>query len=144
NDTAEHVTNKNAVIISADTVVYDDGKILGKPENEDDAYNILKSLSGRCHSVFTGICVMRKRDMFAVCKNVETKVFFKELTDENIRSYISTGEPMDKAGAYGIQGLGALLVDKIEGDFFNVVGLPVGKLAEVLKEEFDYDMFKGE
>ena len=134
----------DALIISADTVVYADGKIMGKPKDSAHAQEMLSALSGKTHSVFTGICVMRKRDMFSVCASVETKVVFKPLTESEILGYVSTGEPMDKAGAYGIQGKGSLLVEKIDGDYFNVVGLPVSKLCEILKEEFDFDVFKGE
>lgn len=135
---------KDSLIISADTVVYSEGKILGKPKDYDDAFSMLKSLSGKCHSVFTGICVMRTKDAFSCCGAVETEVYFKELTDVQIERYVQTGEPMDKAGAYGIQGLGSLLVEKINGDYFNVVGLPVAKLSEILEKEFDFDVFKGE
>ena len=135
---------KNSLIISADTVVYSEGKILGKPKDYDDAFSMLKSLSGKCHSVFTGICVMRTKDAFSCCGAVETEVYFKELTDNQIERYVQTGEPMDKAGAYGIQGIGSLLVEKINGDYFNVVGLPVAKLSEILEKEFDFDVFKGE
>ena len=134
----------DALIISADTVVYADGKIMGKPKDSAHAQEMLRTLSGKTHSVFTGICVMRKRDMFSVCASVETKVVFKPLTESEILGYVSTGEPMDKAGAYGIQGKGSLLVEKIDGDYFNVVGLPLSKLCEILKEEFDFDVFKGE
>ena len=102
---------------------------------------MLRLLSGKSHSVFTGICVTRRKDMFSVCKSVETRVIFKELSDELIERYVETGEPMDKAGAYGIQGKGCVLVEKIDGDYLNVVGLPVGKLCEVLREEFDFDVF---
>ena len=87
---------------------------------------------------------MRPLDGFSVCSAVETKVYFKTLTKEQIESYVKTGEPMDKAGAYGIQGKGALLVDKIDGDYFNVVGLPIARLSEILLKEFDIDVFKGE
>lgn len=132
---------KNCIIISADTIVYKNGKILGKPKNEADAVSILKSLSGQPHEVYTGICVMRIDDGFMVSKSVKSKVYFKELTDEVIGSYISTNEYADKAGAYGIQGMGAVLVDKIEGDYFNIVGLPLGELYDVLKKEFNFDVF---
>lgn len=142
NASAAAIDEKDALIISADTVVSLDGEILGKPKNEDDAFAMLKKLSGRSHSVFTGVCVMRKRDMLGVCKSVETKVVFKELTDETIKRYIATGEPADKAGAYGIQGKGALLVNRIEGDYYNVVGLPVSCLADILEKEFDFDVLK--
>ena len=134
----------DALIISADTVVYSDGEIMGKPKDAEDAKRMLKALSGKTHSVFTGICVTRKRDLFSVCKSIETKVVFKDLTDDLIDGYVATGEPMDKAGAYGIQGKGCVLVEEICGDYFNVVGLPVSALCEVLKNEFDYDVFKGE
>ncbi len=144
NDTAAHVDDTGALVVAADTVVYSDGEIMGKPKDAEDAFNMLKNLSGRCHSVFTGICVLRRSDMHGACKSVETKVHFRNLSDETIRAYVKSGEPMDKAGAYGIQGLGALLVDKIEGDYFNVVGLPIAELAGVLKEDFDFDVFKGE
>lgn len=144
NAAARAADDNNALIISADTVVYADGEILGKPKNEEDACTMLSKLSGKCHSVFTGICIMRRRDMLGVCRCAETKVYFKELSQEKIRRYVKTGEPMDKAGAYGIQGKGSVLVDKIEGDYFNVVGLPASCLAEVLEKEFDFDVLKGE
>ncbi len=143
-DVCGKITDKNALIISADTIVYSDGKIMGKPKDKEDASAMLKKLSGISHSVFTGICVMQKSNAYSVCRAVETEVYFKELTDEKIERYVKTGEPMDKAGAYGIQGKGSVLVEKINGDFFNVVGLPVAALAEVLEKEFDIDVFKGE
>lgn len=125
---------KNGVdtIIGADTVVSIDGKILGKPRDKADAFDMIKELSGREHSVFTGVTV--------ICKNeektfsVETKVKFFDLSDDEINAYIATGEPFDKAGAYGIQGFGSLLVEKIDGDYFNVVGLPVSRLNRVLRD----------
>lgn len=132
--------NKNAVVIAADTIVEYDGKILGKPSDEDEARAMLGMLSGRTHRVYTGFCVLRLKDAFTVCKNVCTNVTFKELSDDKIDRYVRSGEPMDKAGAYGIQGLGAMLVDKIEGDYFNVVGLPVSALADVLESEFGFKL----
>lgn len=129
---------KDMLIISADTVVVSDGKILGKPVDEEDAERILESLSGKTHTVITGICVTRLNDAFSVCRSVSTKVRFRNLSKDEIRRYISTKEPMDKAGAYGIQGRGALLTDGIEGDYFNVVGLPVSNLCELLRTEFGY------
>lgn len=132
--------NKNAVIIAADTVVALDGKLMGKPRDKDDAFDMLKSLSGREHDVYTGYCVMRVKDGFTVCNRIGTKVRFKELDDDTIRRYIATGEPMDKAGSYGIQGKGALLVESIDGDYANVVGLPVSALSDTLKTEFDIDL----
>ena len=127
--------NRGEVIIAADTIVAIDGKILGKPADEKDAFAMLKTLSGRVHEVFTGVCVVfangRKERFFE-----ETKVEFYELSDGEIADYIKTGEPMDKAGAYGIQGKGALLVKRIDGDYYNVMGLPVARLLRVLNGEF--------
>ena len=142
-DAAKKLKLKNRrdmLIISADTIVVSEGEILGKPEDEADAKRILLSLSGKQHKVITGICVTRLNDAFSVCKSVVTKVKFRELGEEEIDKYIASGEPMDKAGAYGIQGKGALLTDGIEGDYFNVVGLPVSKLCEVLRTEFNYSI----
>lgn len=135
---------KNSTIISADTIVTLDGKILGKPEDENDAKRILRELSGRQHEVYTGYCVMRLSDGKTVCKSVCTKVYFKELTDNMIEAYTASGEPLDKAGAYGIQGQGSVLIDKISGDYFNVVGLPVSSLYDTLVNEFDTDILRGE
>ncbi len=134
------IKNKKAVVISADTIVVNDGVILGKPLDEADARLMLKKLSGQTHKVYTGFCVMRLEDAKTVCKSVETEVTFKVLSDEKIERYIKSGEPMDKAGAYGIQGLGAMLVDRINGDYFNVVGLPVSELADILETEFDFKL----
>jgi septum formation protein len=139
---AEKLKNKNSLIISADTVVCIDGQILGKPKDDADAEDMLSKLSGRCHSVFSGICVMDAKTLKSVCAKEETKVFFKELTPEKIKDYVKTGEPSDKAGAYAVQGLGALFTERVEGDFFNVIGLPVKKLSEILENEFEFDIFK--
>jgi len=127
---AQPFRNENDIVIGADTVVARDGIILGKPADENDAKNMLKRLSNRVHSVFTGVTIIkgeREESFF-----VETKVKFYNLSDEMIESYIKTREPFDKAGAYGIQGYGCLLVESIEGDYFNVVGLPVSKLNQSL------------
>ena len=132
--------NKKALIIAADTIVTLDGEILGKPDGEDGAKNMLSSLSGRTHEVYTGYCIMRISDGKTVCNSVKTEVKFKTLTEQKIRSYIESGEPMDKAGAYGIQGLGSMLIEKINGDYFNVVGLPVSALADTLEEEFEMEI----
>lgn len=129
--------NKKAIIIAADTIVTLDGKILGKPKDETDAEKMLVSLSGRRHEVYTGYCVMRVKDGYTVCNNVKTDVYFKDLTLEKIRAYIKTNEPSDKAGSYGIQGIGGLLIEKIDGDYANVVGLPVSSLADTLEKEFN-------
>lgn len=135
---------KKRILISADTVVSIDGEILGKPKNKTDAKEMLKKLSGKEHYVYTGLCVMRMKDGFATTKACKTKVKFKELTDDLIDNYINTNEPMDKAGAYGIQGKGAVMVESITGDYFNVVGLPLSMLFDVLKEEFGIDIFNKE
>ena len=134
------IDNKDAVIISADTIVVKDGKILGKPQDKEDAKRMLRLLSGSSHNVYTGFCVMRLSDAFTVCKDVSTEVVFRELDDEKIDRYIRTDECMDKAGSYGVQGLGAMLVSHIVGDYFNVVGLPVSELANVLETEFDFKL----
>lgn len=134
------VSKREMLIISADTVVSIDHEILGKPRSQEDAVLMLKRLSGKTHKVFTGFCIMRASDAKSVCEFCETEVTFKNLTDDEIMSYIKTNEPMDKAGAYGIQGLGSLLVSKISGDYLNVVGLPVSALSDVLKNEFDYNI----
>lgn len=133
------VSAKNAIVIGADTVVSVDGKILGKPANDEEAYNMLKSLSGKIHQVYTGYCGISTDDGSAVCESVCTDVTFAELSDEEIYDYIHTGECNDKAGAYGIQGKGVMLVEKIEGDYFNVVGLPVRSLVNMLKREFNFN-----
>ena len=132
--------NKKALIIAADTIVTLDGEILGKPDGEDGAKKMLSSLSGRTHEVYTGYCVMRISDGKTVCNSVKTEVKFKTLTEQKIRLYIESGEPMDKAGAYGIQGFGSMLIEKISGDYFNVVGLPVSALADTLEKEFDIEI----
>ncbi len=129
---AEPLKNDDDTVIGADTVVAIDGKILGKPKDRDDAFSTLKMLSGKEHSVFTGVTVIKgeKSETFSV----ETKVKMFDLSDDDINNYIATGEPFDKAGSYGIQGKGSLLVEKIDGDYFNVVGLPISKLSRVLKQ----------
>ena len=120
----------DGLIIAADTVVALDGAVLGKPHSEDDAFAMLSALSGREHHVYTGVTVLRGDR--AVTEHEETAVTFRALEPDEIRGYIATGEPMDKAGAYGIQGIGALLVSGIRGDYCNVVGLPVFRLGRIL------------
>lgn len=132
---------ENALVIGADTIVVSpDGEIMGKPKDKDDAIRMLKSLSAKKHSVITGVSVVRAFDAKTTSFYAETEVFFKNLTDTEILWYIATKEPFDKAGAYGIQGLGSLLIEKISGDYFNVVGLPVSKLIDVLREEFEFKL----
>ena len=120
----------NNCVIAADTIVVLDDVILGKPADEADAARMLRLLSGREHRVITGVCIAYKgtRRVFSQ----ETLVRFYPLRDDEIRAYVKTGEPMDKAGAYGIQGKGALLAEGIAGDYFNVVGLPIARLAREL------------
>lgn len=134
------IDNKKAIVISADTIVVNNGEILGKPADKADAARMLRELSDRTHRVYTGFCVMRLSDAYTVCENVCTEVTFRTLTDEKIERYINSGECMDKAGAYGIQGLGAMLVEGIKGDYFSVVGLPVSALAAVLEKDFGFKL----
>ena len=119
------------VVIAADTIVVCNGSVLGKPKDEADAFRMLKLLSGSDHQVMTGLAVLRGSHA-AVCTEV-TDVHFRALTDREILAYIRTGEPMDKAGSYGIQGGGALFVERLAGDYYNVMGLPVCRLAQILK-----------
>lgn len=118
------------LIIAADTVVALEGEVLGKPGDETGAFRMLSALSGNRHQVYTGFTVLRGDRV--VTGHEMTAVTFRELEPEEIEDYIATGEPMDKAGAYGIQGVGAVLISGIEGDYFNVMGLPVYRLSRVL------------
>ena len=120
------------LVIGADTVVVRDGAALGKPKDAEDAVAMLLSLPGRDHQVCTGVTVCRGDRVLTQVE--ETQVTFRDLTEAEVRQYVSTGEPMDKAGAYGIQGLGGLLVEGIRGDYSNVVGLPVCRLGQMLKD----------
>ena len=126
---------KSTVIIGADTVVVLDDKIVGKSKDEEDAFRMIQSLQGRGHEVYTGVAVIEfdsegKRS--TVNHAVGTKVYVNAMTEEEIHAYIATGEPVDKAGAYGIQGRFAPFIDRIEGDYYNVVGLPVSYVYQVL------------
>lgn len=115
-------------VLGADTIVVLDNKILGKPKSREDAYNMLKSLSGRVHSVFTGVCIIENGKSMTFAE--ETEVQFLSLTDEEIYGYIDTNDCYDKAGAYGIQGYASKFVKGINGDYFNVVGLPISAIFE--------------
>ncbi len=128
--TAEECSEDD-LIVAADTLVYLDGEALGKPKSESEAVSMLRRLSGAAHTVLTGVAVKRagREETFSE----ETRVFFRELSRREIRAYVQTGEPMDKAGAYGAQGLGAVFIERIEGDFFNVMGLPLCRLATTLR-----------
>lgn len=123
--------HENSLVIGADTVVICDGKAFGKPKSEQDAFNMLKSLSGKAHDVVTG-CTITENGEYRTFSQ-KTQVRFYPLSDDEIRRYIKTGEPMDKAGAYGIQGYGSLLIEGIDGDYFNVVGLPVARLKREIE-----------
>jgi len=128
--------HSDQLILAADTVVTIDEMILGKPVNKQEAKNMLQQLSGRDHHVLTGVTLLSKNKQMTFVE--KTHVHFYPLTNEEITSYISSGEPFDKAGGYGIQGLGSTLVEKINGDYFTIVGLPIAKVVRALKE-FDYN-----
>ena len=119
------------LVIGADTVVELGGAILGKPRDEADAFRMLRALSGNEHRVYTGVTLIKGAER--VSEAEMTRVFFRDMTDAEIRAYIATGEPMDKAGAYGYQGVAGLFVERIEGDYFNVVGLPLCRLGRMLE-----------
>ncbi len=134
NDASRKLSSDDDLVISADTVVAIGNEILGKPIDKDDARRMITLLSGNIHSVFTGVTI--SLGVKSVTFSEETKVEFLHLTDDEIEAYISTDEPYDKAGSYGIQQKGALLVKGIQGDYFNVVGLPVARLNRELKYFF--------
>ncbi|HET7583611.1 MAG TPA: Maf family protein [Gemmatimonadaceae bacterium] len=134
--------NPESVVISADTIVVLDGAILGKPADADEAARTLRLLSGRTHTVFTAVCVARNGELRSAVEEVAVR--FRALTDEEIAAYVRTGEPMDKAGAYGIQGYGATIVARIEGDYFAVMGLPLMRLILLAREMgLDYEFGRG-
>lgn len=124
--------NEEEAVIAADTVVVCDGQILGKPKTPDEAAQMLQMLSGRTHQVMTGLTVLYRQHSYT-CTEV-TQVTFRQLSRQEIVRYVQTGEPMDKAGAYGVQGGGALFVTHLDGDYYNVMGLPVCKLYCVLRQ----------
>jgi septum formation protein len=124
----------NAIIIAADTFVIIRGQTLGKPHTEEEARRMLVLLDGSTHSVITGFTILDTDTGKKISRSVETKVTFKKLTEKEIDAYVKTKEPLDKAGAYAIQGLGSILVKRIEGDYFNVIGLPLCPLVECLRE----------
>jgi septum formation protein len=126
--------HKNAIVIAADTFIVFQGRIIGKPTTEAEAKETLSLLCGKSHSVITGFTILDTNDNRSLSRAVETKVHMKQLTRSEIDAYIRSKEPLDKAGAYAIQGLGSIIVDKIEGDYFNVIGLPLSALAECLKQ----------
>ena len=136
-DKAGAVARANAAswVLGADTVVVHDSRLLGKPKDAAQALSVLLSLGGQKHLVHTGFCLKNAEEQVAVSRIVTTEVFFSSFSRETAAAYVATGEPLDKAGAYGIQGCGGFLVEKINGSYSNVVGLP---LAEVIRELLYY------
>ena len=132
---------KNAIVIAADTIGVIGNKILGKPHTPNEAVKMLSEISGQPHLVITGLTVLDTATNKSISLTVDTIVYIKKLTGREIDAYVSTGEPLNKAGAYAIQGMGAVIVERIDGDFYNVMGLPLQALTEVLKE-FGIDVWK--
>ena len=135
----ESIKNKkDLLLIACDTLVYAEGEFMGKPRDKQDAERMMRLLSGKAHFVVSGIYIYHNgRECIA---SEKTKVTFDEMTDDEIESYISTDEPYDKAGGYAVQGLASVYIRGLEGDYFNVVGLPVNLLCKTLKKEFDLDI----
>lgn len=129
----------DTLVIAADTIVVIDDLILGKPKDRDDAFMMLKRLQGRWHEVITGVSICMKQKILS--HDEHTRVKFRELSDSEIHAYIATGECYDKAGAYAVQGYGSLLAERIEGDYFNVVGLPLCRLGKMFRE-FEINILK--
>ena len=129
---AQRITEANAVVIGSDTIVIVDDEVLGKPRDEADAARMLARLSGRRHTVITAVAVSWRGSVRADAESVD--VTFHQLTDDQIRDYIATREPMDKAGAYGIQGYGAAIVARVDGDYFAVMGLPIQRMVGLMRE----------
>lgn len=138
NDAVLKMNFGDAIVLTADTMVVLESRILGKPKNETEAAEFLRRLSGNTHSVLTGFCITDTKSGRRITDCEETKVTFTALSEKEIEEYIKTGEPMDKAGAYGIQNRGSVFVEKIEGDYFNVVGLPICEISKLLKSDFEY------
>ncbi|WP_080065850.1 Maf family protein [Ruminiclostridium hungatei] len=134
-------TRYNSIVIGADTIVVKEDRLLGKPKDEKEALEMLNSLNGQWHEVVTGVCLCRTDDMKTISEFEVTRVKIANKSQEFLKAYISTKEPFDKAGAYGIQGFGSLLVEKIEGDYFNVMGLPIYRLSRMLGQlGYDIDL----
>jgi septum formation protein len=131
---------RGSIVVAADTIVVLDNDTLLKPEDEDDAFRILRKISGRTHHVISALAV-RETGSATALDSVTTEVKIRAVTDDEIREYIATGEPMDKAGAYGIQGMGGRLVERVTGDYFTVVGLPIDKLLQMLAAHIDITPF---
>jgi septum formation protein len=135
--------NESDLVIGADTIVVLDNIILGKPKDKEDATSMIKKLSGKTHQVITGISLVNLNVNKKIIDYVVSNVKFKDLSEEDIKDYIQTNESLDKAGAYGIQGYGAMLVEEIQGDYFNIVGLPISRLSDLLKKHFSINLFYG-
>ena len=125
---------QEGLVIAADTVVVWQGQILGKPRCGDDAFAMLSRLQGSAHEVFTGVALIDARSGQALVEHEQTRVFFRAVEEEEISRYVASGEPLDKAGAYGVQGLAAIFIERLEGCYTNVVGLPLARLSLMLKE----------
>ncbi|MBI2832688.1 MAG: septum formation inhibitor Maf [Chloroflexi bacterium] len=126
--------HKNVIVIAADTLGVLDGRILGKPHTESEARRMLETINGKSHSVITGFSIIDTAQNKTLSRSVETKVYIKKLAPSEIEAYVKSKEPLDKAGGYAIQGLGAVIIERIEGDYYNVIGLPLSALAEALKK----------
>ena len=135
--------NTDRLVIGADTIVALDDEVLGKPKDKEEAYQMIKRLSNKTHKVITGISLINLKENKIIKDYVVSLVTFKDLSEDSIKDYINTNESLDKAGAYGIQGYGALLVKNIQGDYFNIVGLPISRLSDLLKNHFDINLFYG-
>lgn len=135
--------HRESLVIGADTVVVLDDIILGKPKDIDEAIAMITQLSGKTHQVITGISLINLSANKKIIDYVVSNVKFKDLSAKDIKDYIQTNESLDKAGAYGIQGYGALLVEEIQGDYFNIVGLPISRLSDLLKQHFSINIFYG-
>ncbi|WP_195937718.1 Maf family protein [Romboutsia sp. 1001713B170131_170501_G6] len=136
-------SNQESLVIGADTIVVFNNKVLGKPKDKEDARNTIRLLSGNTHEVITGISLINLSANKKIIDYVVSRVKFKDLSEYDINDYINTGESLDKAGAYGIQGYGSLLIEEIQGDYFNIVGLPISKLSDLVKKNFDINFFYG-
>lgn len=128
-------TDEEHLILGADTTVEIDGTILGKPEDYDDAVRMLESIQGKWHRVITGITLVNAKNRQVLTDSEITRVKIRSMTPEMIQAYLKTGESLDKAGAYGAQGYGSLIVERVEGCFFNVIGLPIYKLSRLLEQQ---------
>ena len=135
--------NRHSLVIGADTIVVINDTILGKPKDDIEAFSMLKLLSGKTHYVITGFALINLSLDKKIIDCQVSQVTFKELSEQCIKDYLQTKESLDKAGAYGIQGSGGLLVENIQGDYFNIVGLPISKISDCLKDHFDINLFYG-